>query len=387
MTPETAPGPRIAPRPRPVGLFHFVHPGHWTPQDLRQAADQGGQALLDSVVLTAFRLMRRKRSDEYMRNILADAHEALAVYDELGWLQAPLLAHAAPVAPDEAEVSIQSEQVGRHSYEHVTFPSSYVPQPRDPSSARWVRAEENRNVHAWMLRHPEPRPWIVNVHGAGMGRPRMDLRLFRAEWLHHELGLNVIAPVLPLHGPRRPEGRMNYPSESIMHNVHGTLQGVADVRRAIEWVRVTQPGQPIGIHGISLGGFITSLVASLEPDLACAVLGVAPLDLVLLLEAHHGKGSGYDLRVQNFEIGARLSSMVTPLKLQPAIPRERRFMYAGIVDRLVDYSDHVAPMVAHWDYPETLIFDGGHVGIGMARDVPGFLAAAYAKSGLVGPVS
>ena len=40
---------------------------------------------------------------------------------------------------------------------------------------------------------------------------------------------------------------------------------------------------------------------------------------------------------------------------------------------------------AHWDYPETLVFDGGHVGIGMARDVPGFVAGALSKSGLVGP--
>lgn len=380
-----SPGPRIAPRPRPVSLWHFTNPAHWTVGDLRQAADQGSQALLDGVVLTGFRVLRRKRSDEYLRNIHADAVGALAVYDELGWLQDPELAHADQVAPAAGEISIRSERVGRVDYEHVSFPSAYVPHPRDPSAARWWRAEENRDVHAWMLRHPEPRPWIVNVHGAGMGKPRMDLRLFRAEWLHHELGLNVLQPVLPLHGPRHPEGRMNYPSESVMHNLHGTLQSVADVRRSLAWIRAMQPDQPIGMHGISLGGFTTALVASLEPDLACAVLGVAPVDLVLLLEAHHGRGSGYDLRVQNFEVGARLSSMVTPLKLRPAIPRERRFMYAGIVDRLVDYADHVAPMVAHWDYPETLVFDGGHVGIGMARSVPGFLAKAFASSGLIDP--
>lgn len=378
-----SPGPRIAPRPRPLGLWHFANPAHWTPRDLRQAVDQGSQALLDGLVVTSFRFRRKKRSDDYLRNIHADAVAALKAYDELGWLQDPRSAYVDQVAPSPDEISIVTETGRRMDYEHLTFPSAYEPHPSDPSSARWSSVQENRTVHAWLLRHPEPRPWVVNVHGAGMGKPGMDLRLFRGKWLHHELGLNVIQPILPLHGARRPKGDTNYPSESIMHNVHGTFQGVADVRRAIAWVRATQPGQPIGIHGISLGGFTTALVASLETDLACVVLGVAPVDLVLLLEAHHGQGSGYDLRVQNFEVGSRLSSMLNPLKLEPAIPRERRFMYAGIVDRLVDYSDHVAPMVAHWDYPETLVFDGGHVGIGLARDVPGFLAGAFAKTGLI----
>lgn len=375
---------RIAPRPRPLTLWHFTNPKHWTAGDVRQAAEQSSQSLIDEVVLAGFRVIRTRRSEAYLRNILADALEAIEAYGEAGWLDDPRRAHADPAAPEHW--TLEEDRAGNTRFGHLRFPSAYEPYQKDPSSFRWNRFAANRTVHAWVLQHDEPRPWVVNVHGAGMGSARMDLRLFRAKHLHHTLGLNVIQPVLPLHGPRAPKGDPgNYPSESVMHNLHGALQGVNDVRRTIAWVREQQPGQPIGIHGISLGGYTTALVSSLEPDLRCAILGVAPVDLVMLLEAHHGTGSGYDLRVQNFEAGARLSPMISPLKLTPAVPWEARFMYAGIVDRLVDYSDHVAPMIAHWGYPELLVYDGGHVGIGMARKVPGFIDSALTKTGLARP--
>ena len=53
-----------------------------------------------------------------------------------------------------------------------------------------------------LLRHKEHRPWLVCVHGAEMGRAALDLALFRAWHLHEDLGLNVVLPVLPMHGPR-----------------------------------------------------------------------------------------------------------------------------------------------------------------------------------------
>lgn len=339
---------------------------------------------MDKAVLAGFRVIRTRRSEDYMRNILADAHGAIAAYDEAGWLGHPRLAHADPSAPHDWTVT--AEVAGKKHYRHLQFPSSYEPYARDPSSARWREFAENRTVHSWVLQHEEPRPWVVNVHGAGMGTPRMDLQQFRAHHLHHDLGLNVIQPLLPLHGLRAPQDDSgDYPSESVMHTLHGALQSVNDVRRVIAWVRAQQPGQPIGIQGISVGGFTTALVGSLEPDLACVILGVAPVDLVMLLEAHHGTGSGYDLRVQNFEALAQLSPMISPLKLSPAVPWEARFMYAGIVDQLVDYSAHIAPMIVHWDYPEILVYDGGHVGVGLSRKVPRFIDKALTTAGLARP--
>ena len=44
----------------------------------------------------------------------------------------------------------------------------------------------------------------------------------------------------------------------------------------------------IGLNGMSLGGFISSLVASLDDGLTCAILGVPVADLVELVGRHAG---------------------------------------------------------------------------------------------------
>lgn len=338
--------------------------------------------MLDSAVLAYFRLTHTRRTAEELRRVHDVTLEALAVYREAGWLARPRLAHPAPSPPtDDRAVRVHGEGL---NYEHLTFSSDYQPHPSCPDRRRWMSFEPNRCVHAWVLRHPDPRPWVVAVHGARMGDPKRDMQLFRTSWLHHRLGLNVVMPVLPLHGPRR-SAEGHFPSEDMLNNLHGTLQAVSDVRRTIAWIR-NQHGDPrIAVHGVSMGGFTTALVAGLEPDLACAILGVAPADLVTLLERHHGAARSDDLRRRNFELGARLGPMISPLGLEPLVPKARRFIYAGIADQLVDFGEHVAPMIAHWDEPETLVYDGGHVGSGLAREVPGFVARALASSGLIPP--
>jgi hypothetical protein len=374
---------RIVARQRPLGLFHFLNPRHWTPKQAHIALEQGGQALFDEAIMVGFRVARTRRSTRRLQQIIDEAQAALQVYDKAGWLDEPELAYPAQAAPSPDEVTIHEESLRGLKYEHIEFPSGYQPHPDDPSSSRWLGLPANNQAHAWVLRHPEPRPWVVGVHGAEMGRPIVDFMLFRARWMHEKLGLNVALPILPLHGPRAGGG--HFPSEVVAHNVHGVLQAVADVRRTMAWIRQEQPGAEIGIHGISLGGHVTAIVASLEEDLACAIVGVAPMDLVLLLERHHGTGHGRDLRVQNFDLGAQLGQMTTPLRMQPKLPRERRYFYAGVVDRLVDFSEHQAPMIAHWDYPTTLVYNGGHVGIGMSKELPPFVARALGESGLLEP--
>ena len=373
---------RMVSRSRPLGLLHFANPAHWTARDGRIAFSQTSQGVLDGAVLAGFRLSRTRRSEKELQEINDKAWTALGVYEDAGWLADPTLAHAPQRAPRTPRLTRQNYR--GLDYEHLTFPSAYKPHKGDPDGQRWKAFANNRTVHAWVLRHPEPRPWVVSVHGATMGNPKIDLRVFRAAWVHHKLGLNVVMPVLPLHGPRGAEDG-HFPSEDVLNNLHGVLQSVADVRRTLAWIRSLHGDPRIGIHGISLGGFTAALVASLEPELACAILGVAPADLVLLLERHHGTGHGYDLRVRNFEMGSHLNPMISPLKLEPAIPRERRFIYAGVVDQLVDFTEHVAPMIAHWDYPETMLFDGGHVGMGLTGRIPGFIARSFAASGLIEP--
>ena len=102
--------------------------------------------------------------------------------------------------------------------------------------------------------------------------------VLRAQQFHRELGFNVLAPVLPLHGRRGTGGRISgigMVSLDWVANVHAVTQAVWDVRRCLAWIR--ERGAPsIALHGISLGGYTAAMVAGLEDDLSCVIAGVRP---------------------------------------------------------------------------------------------------------------
>jgi len=242
----------------------------------------------------------------------------------------------------------------------------------------------NDRVYALMLRHQEPRPWLVCVHGTEMGRGAIDLRLFRARHLHEHLGLNVIVPVLPMHGPRGrglPKGAV-FPAEDVLDDVHATAQAVWDIRRLLSWIRTEQPDSPIGLNSMSLGGYIAALVASLEDGLTCAILGVPVADLVALL-AHHSRLGGNDPRRHTVTLAEPIGRMISPLSLAPRVPLPGRFIYAGIADQLVHPRAHAIRLWEHWGRPEMVWYRGGHAGFLHSQPVHQFIQDALVQSGLV----
>ena len=105
----------------------------------------------------------------------------------------------------------------------------------------------NRTASAVVLRHPGgPRPWVIAVHGFCMGFPFMDFQGLQIARIHHELGMNVALPALPLHGPRRVTLISGEPflSFELMNAVHGLTQTVWDIRRLLHWVH--DPGDNLG---------------------------------------------------------------------------------------------------------------------------------------------
>jgi len=211
------------------------------------------------------------------------------------------------------------------SYDRFFFDSGYAPADGEPGGERWQGYTGNDRVYGLMLRHREPRPWLVCVHGLEMGRAGVDLTLFRARHLHQDFGLNVVLPVHPMHGPRArgvPKGKA-FPGEDVLDDVHFAAQAVWDVRRLLSWIRATDPGAPIGMNALSMGGYVTALVASLEDDLTCAILGVPVSDLVALLGRHSGFGPD-DPRRRTMELAEPIGRMISPLSLTPRVPMKGR---------------------------------------------------------------
>lgn len=187
-----------------------------------------------------------------------------------------------------------------------------------------------------------------------------------------------------MHGPRArglPQGA-TFPSEDVLDNVHGVAQAVWDIRRLLSWLRSQDAESPIGLNGISLGGYLTSMVASLEGGLACAIVSVPLADLVELVARHAGVSDYLDLG-RMLTSAKPISRMISPLGLTPRVPLEGRFLCAGTADRLVHPRDEVTRLWEHWDRPQICWFPGGHTGFFRSRLVQRFIDGALVKSGLV----
>ncbi len=340
------------------------------------------QAFRDEVVLMGLKARRPVSRPEVFERITREVVTALEFYGDRGWLENPKRFFGAP--PPLSDVTVRKVKGSRRSLYRISFDSGYLPRPGEPGAERWMGYTANNREYALLLRHPQPRPWLVCVHGTEMGRAALDLALFRAWRLHDDLGLNVVMPVLPMHGPRArglPKGAV-FPGEDILDGVHATAQAVWDIRRLLSWIRLQEPESQIGLNGLSLGGYIAALIASLEKGLTCAILGVPVADLVQLLGRHSGL-SHDDPRRHTMELAEPIGRMVSPLSLTPLVPMRGRFIYAGVADRLVHPREQVIRLWEHWGKPEIVWYPGGHAGFFRSRPVQRFVWDALQHSGLL----
>jgi hypothetical protein len=353
-------------------------------------AGLAAQVLLDEVLISAMRNPRLfPRGDDY-RRAGEDIRAALELWRRRGWLDDPAGYHAEPPAP--ASYDLRRERSLGQRYERLTFGSGYHPDPQEPGAGRWREHVANRTAHAFVRRHRgQSGPWLVCVHGFGMGRAGLDLRAFRAPLLFRDLGLNLLLPVLPLHGPRLDPGAQpgeGFMSIDLMDSVHGLAQSVWDIRASIRWIRAMHGDVPVGVYGVSLGGCVAALVASVEDGLACAIAGIPAADLPGLYRRHAPAA----VRCRAEEAGAlgpeadAVHSVVSPLVLQPKVPRSRRYLFAGAGDRM-STSGQARSLWEHWERPKMAWYPGGHVGFWWARNVTAFVTAALAESGLARPVA
>lgn len=358
-------------------------PGAPFDRDVPPAA-RGAGVLLKAVLDEAFFLSELlSLRFEFLRDfdrLMAEVRDALDLFARRGWLADPRGYHGDPPPLEPREL--------RHAtsrgipYGHLVFTSDYAPHAGEPGRARWLGYAANRFGHAWVLEHPgAPRPWLICIHGYRMGFPLADFTAFPVRWLHHRLGLNLVFPVLPLHGPRRRGRRTGdgFLTGDYLDTVHLQAQAAWDIRRVLGWVRQARNAPAVGAYGLSLGGYTAALLASLTGDLDVVVCGVpatshsaiARRNLPsFLVRATEWFGFAWE------RIDALLR-VVSPLALPPRLPRERRFLYAGTADRLVP-ADGVCALWRHWDRPRIEWYQGSHVSFGWERPVRLLLREALA---------
>src|SRR5215204_3736024 len=265
-----------------------------------------------------------------------EATEAYAMFDEMGWFSEP-----------------------------ATYDSLYEPHENEPGRERWLSYKRNPTVHAWILRHQgDERPWLICVHGIRMGTLNKSLIRFQPEYLHEELGLNLIMPVLPMHGPRDTGGLISGErtlSGDVMDTLHTGAQAMWDLRRLISWLRESEGAPAIGALGHSLGGYAVSLLASLEEDLDCVIAGNPAVDPSHLFWTNALAIATHSLSAEGIreETIKALLRPVSPLALESVVPHERRAIFAGTVDRVIP-PVQAHSLWRHWKEPRIGWYQGAH---------------------------
>lgn len=340
-----------------------------------------GVALDEAVLGAMVGLQRATPTREEEIRIGADLQAAAELADARGWVADPRTYHREPPPLTDAEVTVRRARWLRTRYEAMTFPSGFAPRPEEPAADRHpALGTPNDTVHVHLFRHRqevEDRPWVVLVHGFGMGFPAADLTSFDIGRLHHQLGANLAMVVLPMHGARRTPGHGMLLSLDLAASIHGIAQAAWDVRRLIRWVR-TQTTGTVSLYGISLGGYTTALVAGLEP-LDAAIAGVPVVDLPAVF-ARHAPRRDLARAHRRGVLGPSADAafqVVSPLRLAPQVPHEHLAIHAGIGDRFVP-SRHAESLWEAWGHPATRWYPGGHIGFMWSPKVRDFVAERLA---------
>lgn len=324
---------------------------------LRAAGDEFSMCAL---ALTTWPLMFGKKA----RRVRDELDEALELFESEGWLEDPASYHRMPEHLEHPRL-VERDLSGQ-SFEHLSFESAYEPWPEEPGRERWLSYEDNRTAHAWIVEHSgEPRPWLVCVHGIRISSPKDTFALFRLRYLHLDLGLNVLFPVLPLHGLRK-AGLVSGDrilSGDVMDMIHAGAQSVWDVRRLIAWLRDEQGAPAVGVIGNSLGGYTAALLPCLEDSLDCAIVGSPAINPARMLWRNAPSLTVRSLQAAGVreEAMERAMRVVSPLALEPRLPRERLGIFSGRADRVVPATE-AHSLWRQWNEPRIAWHDGAHRG-------------------------
>jgi pimeloyl-ACP methyl ester carboxylesterase len=319
--------------------------------------------------------------------------------DEMGALRASAGFYAAaPFADDprhffrfldgsrpvpEATFTLRRALAGDGERVAATFRSPY--RPANPAyTAEYDGFSENHLVHVelWRHRRGQPRPTVIGLHGFGMGHPALDAVVLMAPTLF-AAGLDVALLTLPLHGARAPRstrfsGQL-FANPNVPRINESIAQAVHDIAALMTWLRYRGAG-PVGVLGLSLGGYVAALAAALMDDLEFAIPVVAPACFGDLAHRFMATSRLYRSRTdrglsrEEFRAIYRIHS---PLAHSPRLANDRVLIIAARGDRVVP-AEHAIWLWAHWSGPQLTWFTGSHlVPFGRAhvvREILGFLA-------------
>jgi len=239
------------------------------------------------------------------------------------------------------------------AYESFGFEDEASPSDGIPRIDRWIHDD------------PPGLGTILTLHGFMMGNPAIDAHAMMAkEW--YPRGLDVALMTLPHHSHRAADdasfGGDRFASPHVAQLAEAVREAVYEVRLVARWLR-EETGKPVGLLGLSLGGYISALCAGVCDDFDFVIPMVAPVcmgDLAwrIFSQTRHG-GDDLNEGLSRDELRSAFglhSPLAHPLQLDP----DRVLIIGGRGDRIVP-PEHPQALWEHWGHPEIHWFSGSHL--------------------------
>ncbi|KWX21746.1 peptidase [Mycolicibacterium wolinskyi] len=296
-------------------------------------------------------------------------HEHMRFYADLAAAQDPAVSFPAPTEPPRVSsrpANPIAEWIAHGRVENIRFASSFTavnPALRD-QCAGFAR---NNVVRAQHWRHDDgPHPTLCVIHGF-MGSPYLANGLFLSLPWFYRSGYDVLLYTLPFHG-RRAEKFSPFSGHGFFaHGFGGFAEGMAqavhDFRSIIDYLEFTGVDR-IALTGISLGGFTSALLASVDDRIQAVIPNVPVVTPDRTVDEWFPANKLVALERFVARTDPALSEAATryasPLNYRPLIAKERRLIITGLGDRLAP-PQQAELLWEHWDRCAFHWFPGNHL--------------------------
>jgi pimeloyl-ACP methyl ester carboxylesterase len=261
-----------------------------------------------------------------------------------------------PIAPRLARVRARPDTGGVEVLD-ASWPSDiepYLPEVR----ASYLAHEANRTARARLYLGASPRPAMVLIHGYMAGHWSLEERAWPIAWLARRYDLALA--LLPFHALRSrsdKKGPPPFPGADPRFTNEGFRQAIFDLRALVRFLRAR--GAPsVGVMGMSLGGYSTSLLATVESglDFAVPIIPLASLADFAREQGRLGTGAEASAQQQALEEANRI---VSPFARPSLVPKERVLILAAEADRITPIA-HAERLAQHFG-ARVVRFAGGHL--------------------------
>jgi pimeloyl-ACP methyl ester carboxylesterase len=226
-----------------------------------------------------------------------------------------------------------------------------------------------RNAKAWAQHwrhHDGPRPTLGVIHGFGASPYMLNTAFFALPWLYSK-GYDVLLYLLPFHGPRRDLLSAVNGSGLFAHGPshfnEAMLQAVHDFRIFVDHLEAAGV-QQVGVTGLSLGGYVSALLAAAEPRLRVVIPNAPVTSIPRLIPTYFPANVGVMMASIAHRTPLRLAEDATaihsPLNYPSQVTRERLMIIGGRGDRLAP-PEQSRLLWEHWDRPRLHWYPGNHL--------------------------